>query len=148
QGKTGTRLTVGWESLPRTYDPRYAIDANSQYLENLLHCSLVDYDSNGQLISNLAKKWAWKDSKTLDVELLNQVKFADGSTVSAEDVKATFDYFIQEKHKFPTPRSGAFNKLKAVSIKGNIITFQLSEPDVTFIDNLAVGILPSKWVKE
>ena len=62
-------IRVGWESKPRTYDPRYAVDANSQYLENLLHCSLLAFDSKGRLVNELAKTWRWKTPTTLELEL-------------------------------------------------------------------------------
>jgi len=33
-------IHVAWEADVRTIDPRHAVDANSQYLEDLIHCSL------------------------------------------------------------------------------------------------------------
>jgi peptide/nickel transport system substrate-binding protein len=137
-------LTIAWETAPRSIDPRYALDANSQYLENLVHCSLIDFDKNGATIGDLAKSWKWSDSKTLEITLHSKTKYSDGSILKPADVKATYDFFKNEKVKNPSPRKGAFTKLATVSTKGaDTVIFHLSESDSTFVTNLVVGIMPA-----
>ena len=98
-------ITIAWQAAPRHYDPRYAVDANSQYLENLLHCSLIDFDKNGSMIGYLAKKWDWLNPTTLRVVIHNIGKFSNDTSVTAEDVKATYMYLFNnlvsyESNKF------------------------------------------------
>ena len=135
-------IRVGWESKPRTYDPRYAVDANSQYLENLLHCSLLAFDSKGRLVNELAKTWRWKTPTTLELELDESFRYADGKAVSLEDVKATYDFFSQSQTMHPSPRALAFKHVKSIRIEGKRILFDLERPDASFLTNLVLGILP------
>ena len=141
-------IAIAWENTPRTFDPRYAIDAESQYLENLLHCSLIDFDPNGSIVSDVAKSWKWLNPKLLEMEIKDNVFFADGNKLTPADVKKTYEFFMQKKHKIPTPRAGAFKDLKSITVTKNTLQFALHQADSTFIANLAVGILPSKYITE
>ncbi len=137
-------ITIAWEAEPRSLDARYAIDANSQYLENLLNCSLIDFDADGRTVPNLAKAWTWLKPTTLEMTLNGAAKFSDGTPVTAADAKATYDFFKRTDVKNPSPRKGAFAKIKSIEAKGDKLTFELEEPDSTFVSNLVVGVLPAK----
>lgn len=149
KNKQTPSLSLGWAQAPRSFDPRYAIDAESQYLENLMHCSLINFDASGSTTGDLAQKWIWEDSKTLKVLLNKEARFSDGSAVTSADVKAVYDFFLKKEFKTPSARAGAFMKLSSVSEdnEGNII-FKLKEPDSTFVTNLVIGILPKKYVTD
>lgn len=137
-------LRLAWEAEPRTIDPRYAQDANSQYLESLVHCALVQYNADGALSGWLAKSWTWRTPTILEVSLRDDARFADGSPVTAQDVRATYLFFKKEGLKSPSPRKGAFTKLKDVILAGEkSVIFELTEPDAAFVSNLVVGILPA-----
>ncbi len=139
-------VTLAIEADPRTLDPRYAVDANSQYIENLLHCSLVGFDKDGRTIADLAKSWSWVDAKTLSVTLNAAAKFSDGTAVTADDVRATYMFFKDDKIANPSPRKGAFANVKNVTAKDPAtVIFELTEPDSTFVLNLVVGVLPAKF---
>lgn len=142
--KSPSPVSVAWDTAPRSYDPRYAIDADSQYLENLLHCSLIEFNEDGAIKASLAQKWHWKDSKTLEIKLKTDAKFGDGSSVTSEDVKATYNFFLSKQSQ-PSPRALAFNKIQSIEAKGSTILIKLKEADASFISNLAVGILPKKY---
>lgn len=142
----GTAISIAFSEEVRTIDPRFAQDANSQYLENLLHCSLVDFDKDGRTIPDLAKSWAWKSPTSLEVTLRAETKFADGTPVTADDVKATYEYFKKDVPANPSPRKGAFAKVKGVTAAAkDKVIFELMEPDTTFVLNMVVGILPAKF---
>ena len=138
-------LSLAWEAEPRTIDPRFAQDANAQYLENLLHCALIQYDKEGDPKGWLAQSWAWSSSTSLEMVLRSGAVFADGSPVTAKDVRATYLFFKKDGGKTPSPRRGAFTKLKDVkAIDDQRLIFELTEPDAAFVTNLVVGILPSQ----
>lgn len=142
-------ISIAWEAAPRSFDPRYAADADSQYLENLMHCSIVTFDADGKAVGDLAEKWSWKDNKTLVVTLKSGVTFSDGTPVSANDVKTTYEFF-QRKDVTPiSPRATAFSSVQTVSAPdAKTVIFALKDPDATFASNLVVGILPEKTAKE
>lgn len=137
-------LVIGWEQVPRTFDPRYAVDAESQYLEDLMHCALIGYQPDGTMIGELAKTWKWVNDKTLELELNTSARFGDGSLVTADDVKATYDFFLKKDPKQVSPRAGAFKFIKEITASKNKVTFHLTQADATFVTNLIVGILPTK----
>ena len=88
---------VGWETLPRTADPRYATDVDSQYLEDLIHCSLVSYDKNGKIKKQLVKKFIWDTPKDLKIEIDNNFKFSNGRQVTVADIKKTYSLFFEKQ---------------------------------------------------
>ncbi len=138
-------ITIAWDAAPRTIDPRYAVDANSQYLEDLVHCALIDFDQDGKTVGDLAKDWKWKSPTELHVFLKPEAKFNKGQFVTSVDVKSTYDFFQLKDVKEPSARSGAFTNVKKVeAVDAQTVIFHLAEPDSTFVTNLVVGILPSK----
>lgn len=140
-------LAIAWESQVRTFDPRMAVDANSQYLEDLMHCSLIGFDSSGAPIPILASSEPkWKSDRSLLITLRDDVRFSDGSKVQAADVVATYQSMLNDRS---LARSIAFRGVKEIrALEKNQIKLNLREPDATFITNLVVGILPAKVVKD
>lgn len=138
-----TNVTIAWETAPRTIDPRYAIDANSQYLSELLHCSLIGFNQTGTIIGDLAESWEWKTATILEVKLNQKAIFADGNKVTSDDVKKTYDFFKKTDLPRATPLAGTFKNIKEIKIiDKHQLSFELLESDSTFISNLMVGILP------
>ena len=58
---------------------------------SLVQDRLWEADETGKLIPRLATEWKYTDAKTLEVTLREGVKYHDGETFSAEDVKAVLD---------------------------------------------------------
>ena len=92
-------LNIALDSEPRSIDPRYAVDANSQYIDDLIHCSLMTFESNGSVVGDLAKSWKWTSAKKLSMTLKEDIQFSDGTIVTAKDVKATYDFFSKKDLK-------------------------------------------------
>ncbi|MFK7873380.1 MAG: ABC transporter substrate-binding protein [Oligoflexales bacterium] len=142
-------ITLAWESFPRSVDPRFALDANSQYISELLHCQLISFDQNGQILLDLAQSTTWKKETVLEVQLKSDIKFRDHTKVTTKDVAATYNYFLQKDLKHPSPRSVAFQNLESLKVLSeNIIQFHLKQPDASFINNLVIGVLPHSAVKD
>ena len=137
-------IRIAWDHIPRTTDPRYAADADSQNLGSFIHCSIFKYDKEGQLKNELAESVHWINPKTIEVILSPQFKFWDGTGVTATDVKATFDSFLNDTLE-PSPFRSSFAHLKRVEALSPIrLRFYLDEIDGEFLYNLAIGILPKK----
>ena len=140
----GATVTVGWESMPRTFDPRINTDANSQYIESLVHCSIVQFDAKGLAYPQLAKELPrWNAAQTeLSFAINPNAKFADGQPVTAGDVVATYQSLVAGNWT----RSGAYKAVESVTAKGRTVTFRLKEPDASFLPNLALGILSAQQI--
>lgn len=140
---TPNEVTLAWEASPRTFDPRFANDANSQYLADLTNCSLINFDRSGNKIGQLASSWKWTAPKSLVLTLREGAKFSDGSPVTSEDVVATYSFIMKPPTLQPTPLSGAFAKVQSVkALNTKKVQFDLLEADTTFEDNLFIGIVP------
>lgn len=133
-------ITIAFEDNVRSFDPRQSVDANSQYIEDLVHCSLMNFDQDGKAIPGaLEAAPSFVSAKVLEMQLRKDQKFSDGNPVRAEDVVATYNSLIKDK-KFT--RSSAFVGVDRVeSIGEGRIRFTLKKPDASFPSNLVVGIL-------
>lgn len=142
--KPGAPLRIGFDAEPRTFDPRYALDANSQYVENLINCSLITFGPEGNVIGDLASSWKWLGDKSISFKLNKNFKFSNGKNVQASDVKATYAFFAKKDLKSPSPRAGAFRNITKIRTSKNndTIIFDLKDPDASFLTNFVVGILP------
>lgn len=143
----GDSLTVALENDVRSLDPRFTSDANSQYLENLVHCSLMTFDANGVPAPELAAEMPkWLNATTLEIKLNPAAKFASGAQVTAEDVKATYDSLLSTSGK-TLPKTGAFAFVESIqATKPDTVIFTLKSPDAPLISNLVIGILPKSQV--
>ncbi len=138
-------LTMAWDNAPRQIDPRFLTDADSQYLENLTHCSLFRFDETGQTVPYLARDFKWLTPTRLKITLQNNIQFSDGSNVTADDVVETYSFFKKTKLKIPSPRAGAFSNIQTIrKISTDELEFILQKPDAPMLTNLIVGILPKE----
>lgn len=142
-----TDLRLSLEDSIRSFDPRQSVDANSQYIEDLIHCSLITFEPDGHPKAGIASKMpSWIKPQVLEVNLRDELRFNDGSPLTAEDVAATYQALMNEK---TFARSASFNTLKKIQVLNpKTLHFELKEPDASFVSNLAVGILPAKIARE
>lgn len=137
-------IRVAIENNIRSFDPRNNIDANSQYLEDLIHCSIISFNESGSIIPKLASKvptWS-TDGLKLTVKLNPKAKFYSGQRVTASDVAATYRSLLGS-NKFS--RRGAFTNVDSITVHDELsLTFKLKKPDGAFLTNLVIGIIPSQ----
>lgn len=71
----------------RTFDPIKMRDNYSIRIVDFLYDTLFKYDLKGNITSNILENWSWKDKRTLYLKLKEGLKFSDGNSVTAEDIK-------------------------------------------------------------
>lgn len=92
QAASGT-VVVAIEEAPKQLDPlRYLTNPGYRVIYNIFDTLIgVDYRTGGsKLVPGLAASWQRIDNKTVEVKLRQNVKFHDGSTMTAEDVVFSF----------------------------------------------------------
>ena len=147
QGPTrGGTLTYGRYADSLFLDPVFT-DANLDIwiLQNIYETLIQTGSGSKGLVPGLASKWGFgKDGKTFTLTLRPGVKFSDGSSVTAQDVKFSLD-------RARNPDNGAWNFLlgSILSIKasGNQIVIVLKNTDPSLPAALATfnsAILPKK----
>ena len=135
-------VVVGIESYPLQLDPRYATDANSARIGDLVYNSLLRIDEKSQLRPDLAHGWNMPDERTYVFELHPDVRFHDGKPLTAEDVKYTYDSIVEPKNL--SPKRGLLKPLEAVdALDRHTIRFRLRAPHAPFLEHFTIGIVPS-----
>ena len=132
------------ESSPTNLDPRVGIDAQSERIDGLIFDDLLSRGDNLNVAPGLAERWEIPDPLTYVFHLHRGVKFHDGRTLTARDVKWTFDSLLQGKIRSTKAAVYRFVDHIDAPDDGTVI-FHMKEPDATLLWSLsdgAMGIVP------
>jgi len=134
-------IRMGLATMPTNLDPRYATDAASERVNQLLYQSLVVFDEQMEVIPQLAT-WQAITPKTYRFILKDNIAlFSDGSVLDADDVKATFDSILDKKNN--SAHRGALAHIDHINVVNEkTLDFQLKREDLFFPSLVAIGILP------
>ncbi len=98
------------------------------------------------IVPELAKSWAWDETKTkLTFKLQEGVKWHDGQPFTSADVKCTFDMLLgKSKDRLrKNPRAIWYRNVKDVTVNGDLeATFVLETPQPSILMMLATGYTP------
>ncbi|MFE0672881.1 ABC transporter substrate-binding protein [Streptomyces sp. NPDC058867] len=139
-GDDGRTIKVGTTDVVTSLDPAGAYDAGSWALFSNVFQSLLTFEAGGaEPVPDAAESCAWTDSRlrTYRCELREGLTFPSGRTMTARDVKYSFDR-VRAIGSEVGPAS-LFDTLDSVSADGMKVTFQLSSPDATFPYKVATG---------
>jgi peptide/nickel transport system substrate-binding protein len=127
---------------PVTLNPLLAADAWSELVHTRIFQGLVRLNENLEPVPALATAWTFsRDGREWTFTLRDDVRWHDGTSFTARDVKFTFDLI---KHPdYQGPRRSDFQVLDRVEITGDHqVKLILSRPSAPFLSRLVVGILP------
>ncbi len=96
----GGTLTITTPLEPITLDPNVGeLDAGSQHAQRLIFQQLLEVEPGPkpEIIPGLAEKWSIDTKAEKGTFHLREAKFSDGSPVTAEDVKFSFERAIDPK---------------------------------------------------
>ena len=133
----GGTLTYGTKSEPGNggLDPFQATVYSSTAILNQIYEPLIVKDDNGKFQPSLATEWKQVNDTTFDFTLRKNVKFADGSDLTASDVIWTFEY---AKKKSPQSKVSLLNNLKDIKDLGDgKIEFTFSKPNPAFLNGIS-----------
>ena len=103
-------VTLVLDSPPTNLDPRIGVDAYSERLAQLLFNSLVRKGENSDILPDLAETWEIPDPTTYIFHLRGNVRFHDGSDLTADDVVYTFKSILDGTVQ--TSKVGAYRLLR------------------------------------
>jgi peptide/nickel transport system substrate-binding protein len=134
-------LRFGLASNPVTLDPRFATDAASSRINRLLYRRLVDFNAQFQPMPALAS-WIVIDPQRYRFLLASdRSPFHNGDKLTAEDVKATYDFILDAGNA--SPHRATLDMIDRIEVPDiDTVDFILSRPDPLFPGRLVVGILP------
>lgn len=136
-------VAVGMGQAPASLDPRYATDAASARIVRLLYGALVGIDDRGQPVPALAD-WVRESPERYVFTLREGIAaFADGTPLTAADVKSTYDAILDPAGG--SPHRGALAAIARVEVLGpRRVAFDLHQPDALLPAFLTIGILPAR----
>ena len=132
--------------MPLNLDPRYATDAASERVNRLIYQSLVDFDEASNLVPKLAT-WLMVSPREYHFSLKQPLAhFHHHKTLTAYDVKATYDSIITLKD---SPQTSEYSNISSIQVKNEtLVIFQLKQPDTHFAAKLIMGILPKDYIEK
>jgi peptide/nickel transport system substrate-binding protein len=135
-------LVVGIESNPLQLDPRFATDANSVRIDNMIYNALLRADEHGRLQPELAEDWRRLDDRSYVFNLRKGVRFHNGKPLTAADVKFTYESILNPS--FQSPFMGELRPLQSVEQTAAYqLQFHLTGIYAPFVEQFTRGIVPN-----
>ncbi len=144
-------LRVGYTEDALTLDPANHRKRTSQTIIRNMYDGLVTRDSNMNVVPQAAESWKAIDATTYEVTLQEGITFHDGSPMTSEDVKYTFDRLTKEDAigGQTSPRKSLVGPVKEVQIvDGRTVRFILSNPWPQFMAFMTLHEIVSKKFAE
>jgi peptide/nickel transport system substrate-binding protein len=143
QASSGKSLKIGIEAGPAQLDPRLATDAYAQRIGSLLFSRLVRLDSASQIRGDLAESWEVSEPTRYAFKLRKNIRFSDGSPLTSEDVKFTFESILDPKTA--SPHRKTFEPIDHIDTPdSDTVVFYLKRPYAPFLNNLTMGVVSKK----
>lgn len=133
-------LVLGFGSEPdKGWDP---IHGSGHYGTSIFQSALLKRDVDLNIVPDLAKSFELsEDKKTIKVELKDDLKFSDGSDLTASDVAFTYNLAKKEG----TPGVNLTRLVDAVATDDKHVEIHLNEPDISFTSSMcSLAIVPEK----
>ncbi|MEI7512007.1 MAG: ABC transporter substrate-binding protein [Candidatus Uhrbacteria bacterium] len=139
---SGGEYTEGLIGSPKLINPLFAPTNDvDRDLVTLVFSGLFRLDPNLQAQPDLVSSYHWlDDGKTLEIKLREDIRFHDGISVTADDVKFTYDAI--KNPEWRSPLASNFHDVEIIKVDSQTVQFHLTAPDALFPNSLTVGILP------
>ncbi|PID57722.1 nickel ABC transporter substrate-binding protein [candidate division KSB3 bacterium] len=128
-------LAIGGERT-EGYDP---ITGWGRYGSPLFQSTLLRRDTDLNIVPDLAEDYSLSEDRlTWTIRIRKDVKFSDGTPLTAKDVAYTFNQAAKSGGKVDVTVLD-----KAVAVKDDTVEFHLTQPWITFIEQfITLGIVP------
>lgn len=137
-----TVVRVGYGSAPLTLDPRFASDATSYRLTQLLHRSPVETDQRYEAHPGLTT-WEMLDARTFRFRLAADARFDDGGVIDADDFIATLSSILDPATA--SPLRGPLSHVERLAKRGeDTVDVHLARPDRLFPGRLSFGLIAAE----
>lgn len=140
-------IVVGIEVYPDQLDPRYATDAMSAKIKQLVFSGLMDNDEHQNLILDIATDYSIRDDKIYTFTLRDNVYFHNGKKLTSRDVRATYESMRRED--FQSPFYGSLKVIDHIETPtNNQVIFFLKEPYLPFLTLMTMGVFPEELAQQ
>lgn len=134
-------LKIGLDVDADTMDPRLTKDYTARRANELIYDGLVYFNEDLEANPALAESWDIEDNETYIFHLRDDVKFHDGESFTAEDVKYTYDALLDEE---TSSYYSVYEPIESVEIVDEYtVKFTLKNPYSPILGVLDIGIVPA-----
>ncbi|MBU0464449.1 MAG: ABC transporter substrate-binding protein [Proteobacteria bacterium] len=130
-------LKVGLDADPESLDPQVQLSGGMLQLSHWVFDPLVRWNKDHQIVPRLAEKWERLDELTIRFYLHKGVKFHSGNTLTAKDVKWSFER-LQKSVDF----KGLFEPFESVTIIDDYTIDIKTKKAYPLLLNMATYIFP------
>ncbi|HHY80340.1 MAG TPA: ABC transporter substrate-binding protein [Thermoanaerobacter sp.] len=152
-------LIIGLHEPKGVFNPLYAETSYDVYVNSAMFNMLLEVDFDGTYIPSLAKSWDIdKDNNTITFHLRDDVKFSDGTPLTAKDVEFSYYVLADPTYDGPIALSAAgikgfkeYNEGNADKIEGikviddHTIQIQLEKVLGTSLSDLNIPVIPQHY---
>lgn len=137
----GGTLVEGIVGTPRFVNPVLAITRADHDIAALVYSGLLKIDQHGNLVNDIAESIDLsEDGRTYHITLRSNVRFHDGSLLTARDV--AFTIALIQNPDLKSPLRGNWENVIVEELGETELNITLEEPYAPFIENFTLGILP------
>lgn len=128
--------------FPETINPILNTDKSVAYIMNLIYDGLFEIDENYNVENRLVEEYNMSsDGKSINIKLVSDAKWHDGSDVTSKDVSFTVDLI---KKNSDSPYSDLVSNIKSINIQDSEnFTILLNENDPFIVEKLTFPIVSS-----
>jgi len=139
-------LVVGTDVDAGTLDPRLTRDTTAYRTADLIYSGLVHLTPQLEAVPDLAESWETPDPQTFIFKLRPDLKFSDGTPLTADDVVFTYTTLINKD--FNAPMRALYTPIASVEKVDDLtVKFSLSAPYAPLLSYLDLGIVPQELVE-
>ncbi|MDY7226910.1 ABC transporter substrate-binding protein [Hyalangium rubrum] len=136
-------ITVLLEAPPDSLDDRFALAAIGQRIGQLIAPGLIVFDDTGAPVPALAESFQELSPTVMEFRLRPGLTFHDGTALTAEDVKATYEG-VRDR-ALQSPRADRYEPIEKVEVVNDrTLRFHLRRPYAPLLAEMTLSILPSE----
>jgi peptide/nickel transport system substrate-binding protein len=145
--QTKDALSVDLPADAATLDPHVQWDTDSYSIYRNIFDNLLTRDADGKIVPQIATAWRYVSDTVIDFDIRTDVKFHDGSPLTAEDV--VFSVKRITNPAFKSPQLGQFNSIMAAeAVAPATVRLTTKEPYPVLLAQLVkLSIVPKRYVE-
>lgn len=141
--KSERGITLVVEAPPDSLDDRLALTAIGQRIAQLIAPGLVTFNDRGEAVPDLAESFTRLDDRTWQFVLRPNLTFHDGSALTAEDVKATYEGMLSPALK--SPKVDKYRVIERVEVvDARTLKLHLKTAYAPILAELSLSIVPAE----
>jgi ABC-type transport system substrate-binding protein len=141
KGGTVSEALIG--SFPH-FNPLLPSSDHNDYINRLLYRSLLEYSLENSQLEKSIVSCDLEDLLSIQCTLENNIKWSDGSDLTTEDIRMTFDMIKQTK---VNPILASLLESTTIETTPDTIQFSREKRDISFLQVFLQPILPSSLLQ-